>query len=218
MTEPLDLARFNMIQQQIRPFEISGEQIIHLLEQLNRQDFVPESQKQNAYFDILIPLDCGQEMLEPKTEAKILQALDISPTDKILEIGTGSGFLTACLATLGQHVFSYDIHEALTTFAQSNLDAHGIKNVTLKTEDALDHWDSTDLYDVIVLTGAAKAFNEEWKNRLKVGGRLLFFLGSSPSECILVTRTTQGTFEYDSLFDLYAPDLIENDLEPEFDF
>ena len=218
MQNAMEIARYNMIHQQIRPFKISDIRIVAVLEAIDRLDYMPEAHRAQAYFDTSTPLACGQAMLEPKIDASLLQALNIKPTDKILEIGTGSGYLTACLATQGQHVFSVDIHQTLTASAQKNLDAQGIQNVTLSTADALVSWNNEDKYDAIVFTGSTEMIDDDWKSRLKNGGRMLTFVGRDPAEGVLITCTDQNQFTYTSLFDLDIPPLEEADLDPEFVF
>jgi protein-L-isoaspartate(D-aspartate) O-methyltransferase len=219
MSENTDIARYNMIQQQIRPCEISDLRVVHLLEKMHREDYVPSAYKKMAFFDMHIPLDGEQAMMKPVTEAKVLQALDIQATDKIMEIGTGTGFMTACLAALGQHVFSSDTNQTMTDQAQQHFDAHGIKNISLSTENSLANWDSNDQFDVISFSGSIKSLPDEWKNRLKIGGRMLVFMGNPTiAEAILITRTGKDQWQQKSVFDAYTTPLEEPDTKAKFIF
>jgi len=218
MQNAMEIARYNMIHQQIRPFKISDNNVVKVLETVNRLDFVPEAYRAQAYFDTTTPLACGQCMLEPKGDASILQTLSIKPTDKILEIGTGSGYLTACLAAQGQHVFSIELHQTLTEIAQKNLDAQNIQNITLSTEDALKTWNDDEQYDVIAFTGSTQIIDDNWKTRLKQDGRLLIFVGTEPAEGVLITCTGPNQYTYKSMFDLNVPPLQETDADSAFIF
>ncbi|MCP4992383.1 MAG: protein-L-isoaspartate O-methyltransferase, partial [Gammaproteobacteria bacterium] len=130
-------ARFNMVQQQIRPWNVFDQRVLNVLDELPRDTFVPEKYRGLAYADTEIPLGGGEQMMFPRMEARLLQALDIQPEDKILEIGTGSGYLTACLAKLGKSVISIDINSAMTDQARFQLEAQGIANVELRTGDGV---------------------------------------------------------------------------------
>ena len=136
----IERARFNMVEQQIRPWEVLDPQVLDLLFALKREDFVPPQYRSLAFVDMEIPLGEGERMLSPKLEARMVQALALKPADRILEVGTGSGYMTALLAKLGAHVTSVEIVPAFSAAAAAKLAAHGIHNVTLATGDAARGW------------------------------------------------------------------------------
>ncbi len=205
----LEHARFNMIQQQIRPWEVLDDQVLGILDQVSRDRFVPEAFRGLAFADASIPLGNDQVMMPPRIEAKLLQALAIQPTDRILEVGTGSGFLTACLATLGEYVVSVDIYTEFTQEASAKLREAGIQNVTLVTGDAANGWHDQGPYDAIAITGALCLMPEEYKRQLKVGGRLFAVVGTSPvRQALLITRTGDDQWATETLFETDLPELI----------
>jgi protein-L-isoaspartate(D-aspartate) O-methyltransferase len=217
----LDNARHNMVVQQIRPWEVFDEHLLELIEKTPRDAFVPEDCRNLAYADTRIPLgkpgspNCP-EMMPPVVEARMLQALDIKPTDSILEIGTGSGYVTALLAKAGNHVLSVELHEELSKHAGEVLERMGIFNVSLEVGDAANGWNHTHgPYDVIAVTGSLPVLPEVFQQSLRVGGRLFVILGEAPAmEALLITRTGETEFSYESLFETYiAP--LENAPQPE---
>ncbi|MDR9437664.1 MAG: protein-L-isoaspartate O-methyltransferase, partial [Thiohalophilus sp.] len=147
-------ARLNMIEQQIRPWEVLDQQVLDLLIEVPREDFVPPEFRKLAFTDMNIPLGHDEVMMSPKFEARMLQGLTVRPDDTILEVGTGSGYVTALLARLGKHVYSVDLHGDFVEAAQAKLNAHNIHNVTLDVGDAAHGWDKHAPYDVICITGS----------------------------------------------------------------
>ncbi len=199
-----NLARRNMVEQQVRPWEVLNTTVLETLEQIPRENFVPSQYKNLSYADTEIPLGNGFSMMHPVVEGRILQILDIQPREDILEIGTGSGFFTACLAHLGHHVTSIEIDETLSQKAAEKLVEMGILNVTLLVDDATNTDNINQQYDVIVITGAMYELPQAYKQALKPGGRLFVISGESPTmEARLITRTgddswsDQMQFEYD---------------------
>lgn len=199
-----NLARRNMVEQQVRPWEVLNPIVLNTIEQIPRENFVPSQYKNLAYADTEIPLGNGFGMMHPVVEGRILQILDIQPQEDILEIGTGSGFLTACLAHLGHHVTSIEIDETLSQKAAEKLVEMGILNVTLLVDDATNTDNINQQYDVIVITGSMYELPLAYKQALKPGGRLFVISGESPTmEGRLITRTgddswsDQMQFEYD---------------------
>lgn len=206
-------ARFNMVEQQIRPWDVLHQDILVLLEKLPRDEFVSENYKNLAYADMRIPLGNNQFMMEPKIEARILQALEVQTNEKVLEIGTGSGYLTALLASQAEHVTSIEMHPELQLQAKQRLAAHDIKNVTLETGDAASGWDGQ--YDVIVITGSLPLMPEHYKQGLNIGGRLFVITGDAPAmEARLVTRLGQDEFSDEALFETDIP-ALENAPQPD---
>ena len=212
-------ARFNMIEQQIRPWDVLNQRVLDLLVELPREDFVPAQYRNLALSDVAIPLAHGEAMMQPKLEARILQCLEITPEDHILEIGTGSGFLTACLAKLGDHVTSVDIHADLVEGARNTLHAHGIHNVTLESGDASQGWPEHGPYDAIAVTASLPEYSDQFRTHLKVGGRLLVIAGKAPAmEALLITRTGQESWSQESLFETVLPALHNVQQTPQFLF
>ncbi len=209
------LARFNMIEQQIRPWDVLDQRVLDTVNAIPREQFVPDEYRRLAFSDISIPLGDGQAMMPPRLEARILQALEIKPEDHILEIGTGSGYLTACLAALGGYVTSVDIRERFTENARTRLAARSIQNVTLETGDASQGWPEKGPYDVIVVTGSVPDYREQFRKELKPGGRLLVIAGVEPiMEALLITRTGTDSWATESLFETVVPPL-ENCQQPD---
>jgi len=200
--DSLERARFNMVQQQIRPWEVLDQRVLNLINEIPRDQFVEETYRGLAYADIEIPIGHGQQMMFPRVEARLLQALDVKPTDKILEIGTGSGYLTACLAKLGGQVISLDIHEDFTTRTRARLDAQGIGNVELRTADGLAADVPGGPFDVIAVTGSLPQLPDRLKRQLTVGGRLFVVTGEAPAmEASLITRVGEEAWRSEGLFE-----------------
>jgi protein-L-isoaspartate(D-aspartate) O-methyltransferase len=217
MTSQMDFehARFNMVEQQIRPWEVLDQRVLDLLFKVRREDFVPAEYRTLAFADLEIPLGHGERMLAPRVEARMLQALALSENDRILEVGTGSGYMTALLAAVGAHVYSVDILPEFTRTAGEKLTRHGIRNVTLETGDAARGWDKHGPYDAIVLTGSVPILPESFKTSLKTGGRLLAVVGEPPvMEAELITSVGAGAYNTVALFETcIAP--LKNAVTPE---
>lgn len=215
----LEQARINMIEQQIRPWDVLDQNTLDLITELPREDFVPEDYRQLAYADIAIPIEHGQIMMHPKIEARMLQALTIHPTDKILEIGTGSGYVTALLAKAGNHVYSVDIHPDFIEQAGKKLAAQGISNVTLEVGDAVNGWSKHGLYDVIAITGSLPVIPDSFKKSLNRGGRLFGVIGEAPvMEAVFMQRVGSNDIRSESLFETDLPRLINSPEPPKFVF
>jgi protein-L-isoaspartate(D-aspartate) O-methyltransferase len=205
----LEQARYNMIEQQIRPWDVLDDQVLGVLSATPREDFVPEQYRDLAFSDLCIPLANAQCMMPPKLEGKLLQSLLIRPGDRILEIGTGSGYLTACLARLGEHVHSVDLFEEFTKAARDRLAAHSIRNVTLETGDAAAGWNTPDRYDVIALTGSLPVLHRRFHELLNPGGRLFVIVGTPPiMQALLITRAGDQEWNQESLFETSIPALL----------
>lgn len=201
-------ARYNMIEQQIRPWEVLDQRVLDVMEQTPREDFVPEANCNLAFADINIPLSYGEVMMEPRVEARMLQALNIQSTDSILEVGTGSGYITALLARLGKYVVSVDIHADNTKSAKQKLEEHGISNITLETEDASAGWNRHAPYDVIAITGSMPTLPEAFQFSLNHGGRLFCVIGESPvMTATLITRVGEYEWTHEALFETELPPL-----------
>lgn len=202
-------ARHNMIEQQIRPWEVLDQRVLELIAELPRDQFVPPGYASLAYADINIPLDHGQVMMSPKVEARLLQALRVQPTDNILEIGTGSGYLTALLACSGKQVHSVDIYPDFVEAARRKLANHGISNVELETGDAANGWDRGGPYNVIAVTGSTPVLPDGLRLGLKIGGRLFVITGEAPvMTARLITRVAEQEWIDKALFETVLPPLV----------
>ena len=196
-----EAARFNMVEQQMRPWEILDPEVIHVVKTLDRADFVPDPYKGLAYADCRIPLGNGVHMLPPTIEGRMLQALTIKESDTILEIGSGSGYITACLASLGKHVLSIDINEENLDFARQNVANAGLSNVDFQLADGLSN-DYQQRYDVIAVTGSVPVIPDNLKQTLNQDGRMFIVEGQSPvMQAILVTRISDAEWNTLSLFE-----------------
>jgi protein-L-isoaspartate(D-aspartate) O-methyltransferase len=205
----MEQARYNMVEQQIRPWEVLNQDVLDLLFKVRREDFVPEAHRALAFVDMEIPLGHGQAMWTPKLEARAIQELTIRPTDRVLEIGSGSGYLTALLASQAADVVSVDIIPEFTADATRKLRAHGFDNVALHTGDAARDWPDEAGFDVIVLTGSTPLLSDAWLRRLKVGGRLFAITGEAPVMAAqLITRTAPGATRSVTLFETCVAPLI----------
>lgn len=205
----VEQARFNMIEQQIRPWDVLDPQVLEVLASTPREAFVPAAHRALAFSDISIPLGHDQYMMPPRVEGRLLQALAIGPDDSILEIGTGSGYVTACLARLGKQVTSVDIVPEFTEQARAKLAAHGINNVALDTRDAARGWDHRERFDVIAVTGSLPALHEGFHESLNIGGRLFVVAGEPPiMEALLITRISEREWTTESLFETSLPPLL----------
>lgn len=217
MNAPIDLehARFNMIEQQIRPWDVLDTSILALLSVVRREDFVPLAHKALAFVDMQIPLhsgpqaaQLGQAMLEPKVEARLLQDLHVAPGDKVLEVGTGSGYMAALLANRAQRVISLEIDPELARTARANLQRAGITNVEVRETDGAKGLPAEAPFDVIVLSGSVAEMPQALLAQLKVGGRLFAIVGFEPvMRATLVTRTGDASFTTTQPWDTVAPRL-----------
>ena len=195
-------ARYNMVEQQIRPWNILDKTVLDLLFEAKREEYVPAAYRELALADIEIPLGFGEAMLPPKLEAKILQAIRLRKSDRVLEIGSGSGYMTALLANHGQHVYSVEIVPELSAMAEKNLKAHHVGNVTLEIGDGSRGWGLHGPYDVIVLTGSTPILPEEFQRELHLGGRLFAIVGEDPvMKATLITRIGKESWHTEDLFE-----------------
>lgn len=200
MTIDYSHARELMVEQQIRPWDVLEIRVLDVLARLPREAFVAESHRALAYADIELPLGNGQKMMKPVIEGRTLQALDLQPGDEVLEIGTGSGYLSACMGELAREVLSLEIDADLAITARARLDAAGLgNNVRIETADALT-WNTERRFDAICVTGAVDVIPSRFAQWLRPGGRLFVIRGRSPvMEAVLVKAdgTTESLFETD---------------------
>jgi protein-L-isoaspartate(D-aspartate) O-methyltransferase len=203
-----DVARTQMLGQQLRAWEVLDDRVLRAFAETARENFVPVGYRDLAFADAEIPLGHGQAMLAPKVEGRILQALQVEPIDDVLVIGTGSGYLTACLARLAKHVTSVDIFPEFVAAAQPRVTACGISNVELKVADALALSYRTR-FDAIAVTGSVPALDRHFIEMLRPQGRLFIVVGREPAmEARLITLQPDGTTTTDSLFETVLTPLI----------
>jgi protein-L-isoaspartate(D-aspartate) O-methyltransferase len=210
----IEQARHNMIEQQIRPWEVLDQKVLNLIADVPREEFVPAAYLNLAFTDMNVPIGYNEVMMSPKLEARMLQALDIQRHESVLEIGTGSGYVTTLLAKLARHVYSVDIHEEFVASAQGKLASDGTINVTVEQGDAAQGWDKHGPYDVIAITGSLPVLPRAFQESLAIGGRLFAIVGDAPvMEACLITRIGQNEYQTQNLFETEMPPL-RNALQP----
>jgi len=203
-----EAARAQMLGQQIRAWEVLDERVLRALEQTPRERYVPEEYRDLAFADTEIPLGHGQKMLAPMIEGRLLQSLQIDPLDRVLEVGTGTGFLTACLARLGHSVVSVDIFPGFVEGARRRLDAESVRNVDLQTVDA-HSLDLPEQFDAIAVTASVPALDDRFVRMLRPRGRLFIVVGRPPvMEGRLITRSATGETTSEDLFETVLTPLI----------
>jgi len=215
----LERARFNMIEQQIRTWEVLDQDVLDLLYVVPREEFVPERHSALAFSDLQLPIGENERMWEPKLEARVLQELDVHKADRVLEVGTGSGYFTALLAHRAAHVYSVELKPALAAFGRRNLERHGTGNVTLEIGDAARGWERHAPYHVIVLTGSTPVLPQAFLQQLEVGGRLFAIVGEPPAMTArLVSCTGPGAFHSVELFETVVAPLANAEQPSRFRF
>jgi len=214
----VEQARFNMIEQQIRTWEVLDQDVLDLLYAVRREEFVPTVYRELAFSDLEIPLyegaEEGEHMMQPKVEARIIQELAVRKYERALEVGTGSGYLTALLAARAHHVHSVEISPKLKAFAEDNLRRAEIENATVELGDAAQGWQQHAPYDVIVLTASTPVLPRAFVSQLKTGGRLFAVVGDAPvMEARLVTCVGSDSHHTIDLFETcVAP--LKNAMQP----
>ncbi|MDR2690541.1 MAG: protein-L-isoaspartate O-methyltransferase [Azoarcus sp.] len=203
-------ARFNMVEQQIRPWDVVDEEVRKLLMAVKREDYVPNPVRTLAFADIEVPLPCGQIMLKPVIEGRVLQALALKPGDSVLEVGTGSGYFAALLAAGADWVRTIEIKPALAKFAQNNFIRNKVKNVVVEEGDGTHGWSARAPYDVIVVSGGLPELPRVLLEQLRSGGRLFAFVGEAPvMKGRLVIHADEENFHATDLFETVVP-MLEN--------
>lgn len=204
----IEVARVNMIESQVRTWEVLDQQILDLLLQVKREEFVPAQYRGLAFADMEIPIGHGEVMLQPKLEARMLQELGVRPGDRVLEVGTGSGYVTGLLSRLAREVFSIDVVQEFSESAKKRLASHGYANVTLEVGDAAAGWSRYAPYDAILMTGSMPMMPEELKAQLAVGGRMVAVIGRPPiMTAHLYTQAVAGAYNSIGLFETSIPPL-----------
>ena len=219
----LEQARSNMVEQQIRPWEVLDQEVLDLLYVVPREEFVPQQHRALAFSDLEIPIEegvaAGERMWQPKLEARVLQELGVRRTDRVLEVGTGSGYLTALLAHRAAQVCSVEIKPGLAELGRGNLERHGAENVTLELGDAARGWPRHAPYDVIVLTGSTPVLPHALLDQLAPGGRLFAVVGEAPIMAArLVECSAAQAFHDTILFETVIAPLVNCEQLPRFRF
>lgn len=203
------LARFNMIEQQIRTWDVLDPAVLQGLSALPREDFTPETYKGLAFADIEVPISEGQTMLSPKIEGRFLQALQLRTMDKVLQIGAGSGYFSALMAQFCQHVTALEINPELCKLAKENLKKHAIHNVTIQKADGIKGLPKEAPFDVIVLCGSSPVEPKQLREQLAIGGRMLAVLGKPPvMQATLIQRKSQDSYKLDVIFETQLAELV----------
>jgi protein-L-isoaspartate(D-aspartate) O-methyltransferase len=201
----LEQARFNMIEQQIRPWDVLDPSVLELLHVVHREDFVPEALRPQAFVDTELPLTDTRRMLAPRVEARLLQELKVQRHEKVLEIGAATGHLAALLAHKAQRVVALEADAGLAALATANLRRAGVLNVNVLNQDGAAGVAAEEPFDAILLSGSVAAVPQVLLNQLKVGGRLAAIVGAEPvMRAVLVTRTGSNEFRSVELFDTVA--------------
>ena len=195
-----DLARFNMVEQQIRPWNVFDEKVLDVLLKIKRENFVESQYANLAFSDVELPLPDGQKMLFPRMEARLLQELKLTKKDKVLEIGTGSGYVTALLAKLSDFVYSVEINNLNQKFAVANLSKNGTKNVTVVSGDGLNGLSSKAPFDKILIGGSIDSISDTLKKQLKVGGLLVAIVGKNPiMHAVVLEKISETEYNHSEL-------------------
>ena len=206
MNMDIERTRFNMVEQQVRTWEVVDQRVLDVLGRVRREDFVPEACRALAFVDTALPLGHGECMMAPVVEGRLLQALALSPTEQVLEIGTGSGFVTACLAALAREVASVEIRADFAATAERNLQRAGVTNSRIHVADALNGFAPNRVFDAIAVTGAVYREPDVLRSWLAPGGRMFIVRGESPAmEAVLVTRIGPSEYSEVSLFETDLP-------------
>jgi len=205
----IEQARHNMIEQQIRPWDVLDQRVLEQILRTPREDFVLPAYRNAAFTDTMLPIGHDQMMMEPKLEARMLQALAVQPGEKVLEVGTGSGYVTALLAGMVRQVVSVEIVPELHGKAKALLARRGIDNVKLAQGDAANGWDAEQPYDAIAVTGSLPSLPLGLKQNLQIGGRLFAVIGEEPiMEAVLVSRINANEWREETLFETVVPHLM----------
>jgi protein-L-isoaspartate(D-aspartate) O-methyltransferase len=198
----IEQARFNMIEQQIRPWNVLDQDVLDLLHVVKREQFVPQAYQNLAFADVEIPLPGGEAMFSPKMEARILQELNLKKHENVLEVGAGSGYMAALMAHKARHVTTVEISPEIKALAEQNIAKAGISNVSVVEGNGANGWEKEAPYDVIVISGGLENLPENFLKQLKVGGRIAAIVGQSPAmQCVLVTRVSEAAYDTVTVFE-----------------
>lgn len=216
MTIDYAKARETMVEQQVRPWDVFDPRVLEVIARVPREAFVADAHRAMAYSDLALPIGHGEHMLKPVIEGRALQALLVGGSDDVLEVGTGSGYLTACLAALGREVVSLERHADLADAARARLQAQGAANVRVEVADALA-WTTDRRFDAICVSGAVAAVPQRFTEWLRPGGRLFIVRGEAPAmEAVVIRKQADGGIETESLFETELPYLAGAAPTPRF--
>ncbi|MBT8100921.1 MAG: protein-L-isoaspartate O-methyltransferase [Gammaproteobacteria bacterium] len=214
----IEIARQKMIEQQVRAWDVLDAEVLDVFRKIPRETFVPRDYAALAFADTEIPIGHRELMMTPTVEGRLLQSLELTGSENILEVGTGTGFVSACLAMLGHHVTSIDIHEDFLKHAAENLAEAGFDNVNLKHMDAMQDLPQGS-FDAIAVTGSIEIFDPRFVEALRIGGRMFIVVGSGPAmDARLVRRTGESDWDSASLFETDLRALVNGRLPPQFYF
>ena len=214
----VDFARRQMVEQQIRAWDVLDQRVLDVFSHTRREDYVPTEFAELAFADTEIPIGHGEKMMTPTHEGRMLQALEIEPTDRVLEVGTGSGFVTACLANLGQSVISVDIYADFLESARQKIDQAGLDNVELVEMDAMRELPE-GAFDVVAVTGSVEKFDPRFVEALAPGGRLFIVVGEGPAmDARIITRSAEHDWHGETVFETNLKPLVNGSLSPQFSF
>jgi protein-L-isoaspartate(D-aspartate) O-methyltransferase len=206
MSLNVELARRNMVEQQVRPWDVLDSRVLEAITAIRREDFVPAACKNLAFADIELPLGLNERMMKPVVEGRVLQAVAPTKQESVLEIGTGSGFLSACLARLAREVVSVEQHAEFVDAARARLAGANVRNARVEAAEAVNEFKPDQAFDVMVVTGAVAALPPRWREWVKPGGRLFVIVGASPLQrALLHSRDRDGNWTEQSLFETDLP-------------
>ena len=215
----IEQARFNMIEQQIRPWNVLDQDVLDMLHVVKREAFVPAAYQNLAFADVEIPLPGGEAMFTPKVEARVMQELLVKKHENVLEIGAGSGYMAALLAHKARHVTTVEIQPEAATLARENLARAGVANVTVEEGNGVAGWDKGAPYDVVVVSGGLPVLPEDLVKQVKVGGRLAVILGQAPAMTFnIITRTSETAYDTVKIFETMAKPLTGAQAPSRFQF
>ena len=219
MSMNFERARYNMVEQQVRTWEVLDNRVLDILENIEREDFVPVRYRKLAFADLNILLKFDQIMMKPVVEGRMLQAIELRQDETVLEIGTGSGFISACLARMAKHVVSVEIYAELSAAAARTLKEKEVHNLELFVGDAMSGWQPEQAHDVVVVTGSVRTVPEHFRGWVNPGGRLFIVNGDAPAmEAKLLTRLNASEWREESLFETDLPRLVNSERAPQFEF
>jgi len=207
MSLNIELARHNMIEQQVRPWDVLDSRVLEALTAVRREDFVPPACRNLAFADLSLPLGHDEFMMKPVVEGRVLQAASPTRAESVLEIGTGSGFLTACLARLSAEIVSVELHADFADAARNRLHAANVRNATLEIGDAVRDFDPRRQFDVMVVTGSVHELPQHWRGWIKPGGRIIAIVGTSPVQRAMMYSSSSHNTGWDEqpLFETDLP-------------
>jgi protein-L-isoaspartate(D-aspartate) O-methyltransferase len=219
MLPNIDDAHFNMLEQQVRPSDVLNPRVLEALKNVARDQFVDDELSGIAYADTSLPIGYGQVMLPPVVQGRLLQAIDIQTEENVLEIGTGTGYLTAVLAQLANHITTVEIVAELSAMAKNNLEQATVTNVTCHIGDASHGWELANRIDVIFASASFEIVPDEYLQSLTVGGRMLVVVGKENSMAVqIIRRIAERAWQTDTVFETSIPAMINAEKQPEFKF